>query len=114
MQNELNIDPKIIEEILKFSKNIIEAPKFVSAPDEINLEVTPYKVIQEIDKTRLLHYEPITEIKYKTPLLISYALINRFHILHYIILLIFLIIICLFNLISIFESILIYLCGFFL
>ena len=81
MHNESNIDPKIIEEILKFSKNMIEAPQFVSAPDEINLEVTPHKVVQEIDKTRLLHYEPITEIKFKTPLLISYALINRFHIL---------------------------------
>ena len=40
MQSESKIDPKIIEEILKFSKNVIEAPKLVSAPDEINLEVT--------------------------------------------------------------------------
>ena len=42
MQNESTIDPKIIEEVLKFSRNVIEAPKFVSAPDEINLEVTPH------------------------------------------------------------------------
>ena len=81
MQNESNIDPKIIEEILKFSKNVIEAPKLVAAPDEINLEVTPHEVVQKIDKTRLLHYKPIIETKHKTPLLISYALINRFHIL---------------------------------
>ena len=52
MQNESTIDPKIIEEVLKFSRNVIEAPKFVSAPDEINLEVTPHKVVQQIDKTR--------------------------------------------------------------
>ena len=39
MQNESSIDPKVIEEILKFSKNVIDAPKLVSAPDEINLEV---------------------------------------------------------------------------
>ena len=45
MLNESTIDPKIIEEILKFSKNVIEAPKFASAPDEINLEVTPHKVV---------------------------------------------------------------------
>ena len=81
MLTESNIDPKIIEEILKFSKNVIDAPKFVSAPDEINLEVTPHEVVQEIDKTRLLHYKPLVETKYQTPLLISYALINRYHIL---------------------------------
>ena len=81
MLNESNIDPKIIEEILKFSKNVIDAPKLISAPDEINLEVTPHQVVQEIDKTRLLHYKPLIETKYRTPLLISYALINRYHIL---------------------------------
>ena len=81
MQSESRIDPKIIEEVLKFSKNIIDAPKLVSAPDEIDLEVTPHKVVQQIDKTRLLHYAPLTERKYDTPLLISYALINRYHIL---------------------------------
>ena len=81
MQSESKIDPKIIEEILKFSKNVIEAPKLVSAPDEISLEVTPHDIVQEMDKTRLLHYKPITDKQHKTPLLISYALINRFHIL---------------------------------
>ena len=60
MQSESRIDPKIIEEVLKFSKNIIDAPKLVSAPDEIDLEVTPHKVVQQIDKTRLLHYAPLT------------------------------------------------------
>ena len=81
MQSESKVDPKIIEEILKFSKNVNEAPKLVSAPDEISLEVTPHDVVQQMDKTRLLHYKPITEKQHKTPLLISYALINRFHIL---------------------------------
>jgi len=66
MLNESRIDPKIIEEVLKFSKNVIDAPKFVSAPDEINLEVTPHKVVQEIDKTRLLYYKPVIETKHKT------------------------------------------------
>ena len=81
MQSESRIDPKIIEEVLKFSKNIIDAQKLVSAPDEIDLEVTPHKVVQQIDKTRLLHYTPLIKRKYSTPLLISYALINRYHIL---------------------------------
>ena len=29
MLSESNIDPKVIEEILKFSKNVIDAPKLV-------------------------------------------------------------------------------------
>ena len=81
MQSESRVDPRIIEDILKFSRNVIEAPKLVSAPDEINLEVTPHDVVLEIDKTRLLRYRPQTDKQHKTPLLISYALINRFHIL---------------------------------
>ena len=59
MLSESNIDPKIIEEILKFSKNVIDAPKLVSAPDEINLEVTPHEVVQEIDEV----YKEIHSLK---------------------------------------------------
>ena len=38
MNSESRIDPKIMEEVLKFSKNVIDAPKLVSAPDEIILD----------------------------------------------------------------------------
>ncbi len=81
MKSESKIDPKIIEEIIKFNRNVIEAPKLVPAPDEITLEVTPHDVVLEVDKTRLLHYKPLTDKQHKTPLIISYALINRYHIL---------------------------------
>jgi len=57
MQSESRVDPKIIEEILKFSKNVIEAPNLVPAPDEISLEVTSHDVVQNMDKTRLSHYK---------------------------------------------------------
>jgi len=81
MQNESSIDPKIIEEILKFSRNIAEAPKLVTVPDEINLESTENEVAYEEDKMRLLHYKPLTSKQIHTPLVITYALINRYHIL---------------------------------
>jgi len=68
-------------EILKFGKNIIEAPKLVAAPDEIKLETTPYDVAHREDKVRLLHYKPTTEKQLHIPLVIVYALINRYHIL---------------------------------
>ncbi len=75
------LDPKLVEEFLKFGKNMIDAPKFVQAPDEINLEVTEHEVAYTEDKVRLLHYKPRTTKQVKTPLLITYALINRYHIL---------------------------------
>lgn len=81
MKNELKIDPKFIEEMLRLGKNIYRAPKMVSAPDEISLETTPHDVAYQVDKVRLLHYKPVTDKQHKTPILISYAIINRYHIL---------------------------------
>jgi polyhydroxyalkanoate synthase len=80
MQRE-SIDPRLIEEFLNFTKNVTEAPKFVSAPDEITLESTPFDVAYEEDKVRLLHFKPLVEKQVKVPLVISYAIINRYHIL---------------------------------
>jgi polyhydroxyalkanoate synthase len=80
MQPE-SIDPKLVEEFLNFTKNVTEAPKFVPAPDEITLESTPFDVAYEEDRVRLLHFRPLVEKQVKVPLVISYAVINRFHIL---------------------------------
>ena len=81
MKTENKIDPKLVEEFLKFSRNVVEAPKKVPAPDEINLEVTAHDVVYTEDKVRLLHYKPLTTKQSKIPLVIAYALINRYHIL---------------------------------
>lgn len=71
----------MIEEMLKFGENVARAPRMVTAPDEIKMEVTPHSIVQNMDKTRLLRYNPMTDRQHRTPLLISYALINRYHIL---------------------------------
>ena len=81
MENELKIDPKLVAEFFKFNKNMIEAPKMVSAPNEINLEMTPYDVAYSEDKIRLLHFNSPTQKQHQTPLVIVYALVNRYHIL---------------------------------
>lgn len=38
---------------------------------------TPYEVVYQEDRVKLKHYLPRTTIRYKTPLLVTYALINR-------------------------------------
>ena len=80
MEIESKFDPKLIEEILKFSRNVAEVPKHVPDPDEIELAVTPHDVVYTEDKVRLLHYKPLTQKQKKIPLLISYAIINRYQI----------------------------------
>ncbi|MDE1827001.1 MAG: class III poly(R)-hydroxyalkanoic acid synthase subunit PhaC [Thaumarchaeota archaeon] len=81
MESELRIDPRILEEFLQMNRNILDAPKLVAAPDEISLGMTPYDVVYSEGKMRLLHFNSTQQKQVKTPLLITYALINRYHIL---------------------------------
>ena len=75
------IDTQLMNEILRFSKNVVQAPNHVLTPTEINLETTDYEVAYREDKMRLLHYKPLTKQQVGPPLVISYAIINRYHIL---------------------------------
>ena len=79
MQNQ--IDAKIVEGILKFSRNVAQAPDHVLSPDEISLETTEHEVAYREDKMRLLHYKPLTDKQIGTPVVIAYAIINKYHIL---------------------------------
>ena len=47
--------------------------------DDLDTEIaqTPYEVVYQEDRVKLKHYLPRTEIRYQTPLLVTYALINR-------------------------------------
>lgn len=81
LDDNSRIDPQLLEEMLRFGRNVLDAPGMVSTPDQISLKVTPYEVVSHIDKTRLLRYRPLVEKRHATPLLITYAVINRFHIL---------------------------------
>lgn len=74
-------DARVIEDLLRLGSNMARAPNLVSAPDEIDLEITPHDTLYNIDKVRLLHYKNDQKIKHKTPIVIAYALINRYHIL---------------------------------
>lgn len=81
MPGELSVDPKMVEELLRFGRHVSDAPRLVAAPDEITMGTTEHDVAHTQDKVRLLHYRPLTERQHPTPLVIAYALINRFHIL---------------------------------
>lgn len=42
-----------------------------------DIATTPCDVVYEIDRVKLKHYKPATKKKIRTPLLLTYALINR-------------------------------------
>ena len=74
-------DSGLVDELVRFGSNVARAPDMVPAPDEVDLEVTSHQVAHTIDKVRLLHYEGAGEVTHRTPIVIAYALINRYHIL---------------------------------
>lgn len=44
---------------------------------DTSIAPTPYDVVYEEDRVKLKHYRPVTPTRYKHPLLVVYALINR-------------------------------------
>ena len=78
---ERTLDANLLDEMVRFSSNVARAPDMVPAPDEVNLEVTPHQTAHTLDKVRLLHYQGTGDIIHRTPIVIAYALINRYHIL---------------------------------
>ena len=78
--SENKFNAKIIGEFLNFSRNLTEAPMKVSVPHEVKLGSTQFDVAYKEDKMRLLHFKPLTSKQVRTPLLISYAVVNRYHI----------------------------------
>jgi len=68
---------KNIEEDQKATRTRLKkASSILTGELDTEISTTPYKVVYEEDRVKLKHYVP-TEKKYKTPLLIIYALINR-------------------------------------
>ena len=54
--------------------------KLLSNIENIKTGLTDYEIVKETPLYRLLHYKPIKEQVYKSPLLIVYALINKSYI----------------------------------
>ncbi len=78
--SENKFNPKIIGDFLNFSRNFTEASMKASVPHEVKLGSTQFDVAYKEDKMRLLHFKPLTSKQVRTPLLISYAVVNRYHI----------------------------------
>ena len=68
---------KLAEDTEKAQTRVQQASDVLLGALETELAKTPYEIVFQEDRVKLKHYLPRTEIKYKTPLLVTYALINR-------------------------------------
>ncbi len=79
-QSKIPVDlilSKLAEDTEKAQSRAQKASDVLLGELQTELAQTPYEVVFQEDRVKLKHYLPRTEIKYNTPLLVTYALINR-------------------------------------
>ncbi len=68
---------KLAEEAEKVQSRASKASEVLLEDLDTAIAQTPYEVVYQEDRVKLKHYLPRTKGRYKTPLLVTYALINR-------------------------------------
>jgi len=68
---------KLSEEAEKVQERAQKASDILLGPLSTEIATTPYEIVYQEDRVKLKHYKPTVEIRFKTPLLVVYALINR-------------------------------------
>ncbi len=79
-QSKIPVDlilSKLAEEAEKVQSRASKASEVLLEDLDTAIAQTPYEVVYQEDRVKLKHYLPRTKSRYKTPLLITYALINR-------------------------------------
>lgn len=69
-----------IKEITEINRKITKGLEFLSdlKEEDIKIGTTPKETVYTEDKLKLYHYLPIVDKPHKVPMLISYALVNRY------------------------------------
>lgn len=71
----------LMDESLATMRRMTRLPLLYHQARNVHPGVTPSEVVYEIERVRLLHYKAQGPVKYRTPLVFVYALINRPYIL---------------------------------
>lgn len=67
---------KAAGEPARLVNRLMAARDVLLSPLETGIAPTPYEVVYESDRVKLKHYKP-AEVKFKTPLFVCYAMVNR-------------------------------------
>src|SRR3954471_3281225 len=64
----------------ELTDKMLKAGKLLSAikDEDVDVGATPKKLVMRRDKVELFRYEPLTEQKVRTPVLLAYGLIGRY------------------------------------
>lgn len=73
--------PGVIPDLEGFMKRMASMPKVMEAARNVRTGATPHDVTYREDKLRVLRYQSDVETRYRTPLLVVFALVNRPYIL---------------------------------
>jgi polyhydroxyalkanoate synthase subunit PhaC len=79
-QQKISVDlilASLAEDAQKAQERAQKASNVLLEPMDTEIARTPYDVVYEEDRVKLKYYRPVTEGKFRRPLLITYALINR-------------------------------------
>jgi polyhydroxyalkanoate synthase len=68
---------RLAEDADKAKTRVQRASEVLLQDLETDLAPTPYEVVWQQDRVKLKHYRPQKGVRYRTPLLVVYALINR-------------------------------------
>jgi polyhydroxyalkanoate synthase len=68
---------KLAAEAAKTHHRLEKARDILLGPLNTDIATTPHEVVYQEDRVRLRHYRPVKKPRFKTPLLLIYALINR-------------------------------------
>ena len=69
-----------VKEVAEINRKITKGLKFLSdlKEEDIKIGTTPKELVYQEDKLRLYHYLPVVDKPHETPMLVSYALVNRY------------------------------------
>jgi polyhydroxyalkanoate synthase len=76
-----NIFLAIMEQMQKSGRGVMHASEYQRTIGNLEIGTTPAEVVYQGRKLRLLHYKPMVEKTHPVPLLVVYALINKYYIL---------------------------------
>ena len=69
----------ILEQMRSFNQGVLKASEYANSIGNVDVGTTPADVVHHGRNLRLLHYKPLVEKTHPIPLLVVYALINRYY-----------------------------------
>ncbi|MEQ8191238.1 MAG: class III poly(R)-hydroxyalkanoic acid synthase subunit PhaC [Candidatus Eremiobacterota bacterium] len=77
MEEVMNTQKDIVEKTSDNVRRFVRFNELLLSPPDIKVGQTPSQIVYRKHKVKLIRYSPVREQIYKTPVLISYALVNK-------------------------------------